>query len=293
MKSISFYSSLQRIFIYLSTFLIRSSTRSLPIDRFHLVLKLISPEGVTSSNRAPKDSDLRYLPGVFRRACARCRSRLALEIGRPPPVPNRLRRRKRWKRSFCSNSLAGRCSRPCSAHVDRPVAWRRKWLDIAVIDRTVERHARGTFRRCGDSGEQLQPSPLLPHPPRTATRSISAPRPSEAPRGTIEARTDPCCRRARRSVNVSAVAVETAPKTGRCGPRTTLQGAVVPLTFLETLLDWKAAVDDVLVAVVGLWALLRSGGMLIELLQRSSALQWAVAAAAECASPPLFSLLSE
>ena len=68
---------------------------------------------------------------------------------------------------------------------------------------------------------------------------------------------------------------------------------MVPLTFLETLLDWKAAVDDVLVAVVGLWALLWSGGMVLVLLQRSSALQWAVAAAADGASPPLFSLLSE
>ena len=55
----------------------------------------------------------------------------------------------------------------------------------------------------------------------------------------------------------------------------------MPLIFLEAKLDWKAAVDDVLVAVVGLWALLWSGGMVEVLLQRSSALQWAVAAAAE------------
>ena len=67
----------------------------------------------------------------------------------------------------------------------------------------------------------------------------------------------------------------------------------MPLTFLETLLDWKAAVDDVLVAVVGLWALVSSGGMVVVLLRRSSALQWAVAAAEDGASPPLFSLLSE
>ena len=64
---------------------------------------------------------------------------------------------------------------------------------------------------------------------------------------------------------------------------------MVPLTFLETLLDWKAAVDDVLVAVVGLWALLWSGGMVLVLLRPSSALHWAVAAAAVGASPPLFS----
>ena len=67
----------------------------------------------------------------------------------------------------------------------------------------------------------------------------------------------------------------------------------MPLTFLETLLDWKAAVDGVLVAVVGLWALLWSGGMVLVLLRPSSALHWAVAAAAVGASPPLFSLLSE
>ena len=67
----------------------------------------------------------------------------------------------------------------------------------------------------------------------------------------------------------------------------------MPLTFLETLLDWKAAVDDVLVAVVGLWALVSSGRMVVVLLRRSSALQWAVAAAEDGASPPLFSLLSE
>ena len=46
----------------------------------------------------------------------------------------------------------------------------------------------------------------------------------------------------------------------------------MPLTFLETLLDWKAAVDDVLVAVVGLWALLWSGGMVLVLPQRNRAL---------------------
>ena len=87
--------------------------------------------------------------------------------------------------------------------------------------------------------------------------------------------------RASRSVDVRAVAVERSPRTARCGPRTTPQGAVVPLIFLEFKLDWKAAVDDVLVAVVGLWALLRSGGIVVVLLQRSSALERAVAAAAE------------
>ena len=59
---------------------------------------------------------------------------------------------------------------------------------------------------------------------------------------------------------------------------------MLPLTFLETLLDWKVAVDGGLVAVVGLWALLWSGGMVLALLQRSRALQWAVAAATVGAS---------
>ena len=47
------------------------------------------------------------------------------------------------------------------------------------------------------------------------------------------------------------------------------------------------------VAVVGLWALLWSGRMVIVYLPRRSPLQLAVAAAAEGASPPLFALLSE
>ena len=47
------------------------------------------------------------------------------------------------------------------------------------------------------------------------------------------------------------------------------------------------------VAVVGLWALLWSGRMVIVYLRRRSPLQLAVAAAAEGASPPLFALLSE
>ena len=109
----------------------------------------------------------------------------------------------------------------------------------------------------------------------------------------FEARTDPHCSRASCSVNLRAVAVKTPPKPVRCGPRTTPLGAVVPLTFLEALLDWKAAVDGGLVAVVGLWALLWSRRMVIVFMRRRSPLLLALAAAAEGASPPLFALLSE